>query len=189
MILVQLFASFFKIGLFSFGGGYAMISLIADEIFKYQWLSQSEFVRIIGIAGMTPGPIAINSATFVGYKMAGFAGAFFATLGVSMPSFFLVLALAGTLFRHADHPLLIQILKGMKSVVAGLIFAAAVTVGKSTLAEFNVNGGLHLNWPTIAIAVIVLTLSLRTKVHPILLIVFSGILGFAAHFLTGISIG
>jgi chromate transporter len=116
MIYLQLFASFFKIGLFSFGGGYAMITLISDEIAKHHWLLQSEFVRIIGIAEMTPGPIAVNSATFIGYKTAGILGATLATAGVALPSLLIILFASSFFFKNAEHPLMKK-----KFMVSGLL--------------------------------------------------------------------
>jgi chromate transporter len=91
MIYLSLLITFFKIGLFSFGGGYAMIPMIEREIESHGWLSPAEFIDIIAIAEMTPGPIAVNSATFVGFKTAGILGGLFATLGVALPSLLLIL--------------------------------------------------------------------------------------------------
>ena len=99
MIYLRLFFSFFKIGLFSFGGGYAMIPMIQKEIEINGWLAASEFVDIIAIAEMTPGPIAINSATFVGYKTAGFFGGMVATMGVALPSIILVFIVSSFFFK------------------------------------------------------------------------------------------
>ena len=86
MILLKLFVTFFKIGLFTIGGGYAMLALIRQEIVRHGWLTVQEFVDIVGIAEMTPGPIAVNAATFVGYRTAGLGGALLATAGVALPS-------------------------------------------------------------------------------------------------------
>jgi len=94
MIYLKLLFTFFKIGLFSFGGGYAMIPMIEKEIEANKWLTSDEFVDIIAISEMTPGPISVNSATFVGYKTAGIFGGMFATLGVALPSLILILIIS-----------------------------------------------------------------------------------------------
>ena len=91
MIYLQLFLSYLKIGFFGFGGGYAMLSLIQNEIVVQQgWLTDAQFADIVAVSQMTPGPIAINSATFIGYKTAGIMGSAFATLGVCLPSFIII---------------------------------------------------------------------------------------------------
>ncbi len=105
MIFLDLFLSFFKIGLFSFGGGYAMIPLIQKEITRNGWITPSEFVDIIAIAEMTPGPIAVNSATFVGYKTAGLFGGLVATIGVALPSAMLIFLIADFIQKYKTHPL------------------------------------------------------------------------------------
>ncbi|MGV8979706.1 chromate transporter [Clostridium sp.] len=177
MIYLQLFTSFFKIGLFSFGGGYAMITLISDEIVKHHWLLQSEFIRIIGIAEMTPGPIAVNSATFIGYKTAGMLGAASATLGVALPSLLIILFAASFFFKNSEHPLMKKIFYGIRPVIAGLILTAALTISKSTLVKKTTSGGISFNYWTLIIAVVIAGLALKTKIHPILLIIISGVLG------------
>lgn len=176
MIYLKLFITFFKIGLFSFGGGYAMISLISEEIIKNQWLLESEFVRIIGIAEMTPGPIAVNSATYIGYTTAGVLGAASATLGVAMPSLLIILFLSSFFFKNSEHPLMKMILYGIRPVIAGLIVVAAITISKTTIVKESVSG-LSFNYWTLIIAAIILVIDLKTKIHPILLIVISGVLG------------
>lgn len=179
MIYLELFFSFFKIGLFSFGGGYAMIPLISTEILKNGWLLESEFIQILGIAEMTPGPIAVNSATFVGFKTAGIFGAFSATLGVALPSLLIILFISSFFFKNSKHPLMKLVFKGIRPVIAGLILSAAIVIGKSTLIHKTINGGSIVNYKTIIIMVIILGLALKTKIHPIVLIIISGVLGFA----------
>ena len=183
MIFLELFTSFFKIGLFSFGGGYAMIQLISEEISNHAWLAQSEFIQIIGIAEMTPGPIAVNSATFVGYKAAGILGAICATVGVALPSLIIIMLLATLLFKNASHPLMREVFKGIKPVVAGLVLAAVITVSKSTLITETSSQNWSINYQTLIIGLIILFLDVRTEIHPILLIVISGVLGYGLYFL------
>src|SRR5690554_2965445 len=125
MIYLELLFSFIKIGLFSFGGGYAMIPLIQKEIESNGWLTPAEFGDIIAIAEMTPGPIAVNSATFVGYKTAGFFGGMIATFGVALPSLILVMIISSYFFKFKNHPLNDAVFYGVRPVIAGLIITAA----------------------------------------------------------------
>ncbi|MCH4886612.1 chromate transporter [Acidaminobacter sp. JC074] len=182
MIYLRLFMSFFKIGLFSFGGGYAMIPLISDLITKEGWLLQEEFVQIIGIAEMTPGPIAVNSATFVGYKTAGILGSMSATLGVAMPSLLLILFVSGFFFKYSDHPIMKHIFLGIRPVVAGLILASALVMARTTILSGG-HGQIAFNFETFIITIVILFIALRQKMHPIILISIAGILGYFTTFL------
>jgi len=168
MILFELFARFFTIGLFSFGGGYAMIPLIEREIVRNQaWLTAQQFIDILAIAEITPGPIAINSATFVGYKMGGLWGGLAATLGVVAPSLLAVMTMAYLFVRFQGAPQLKAALSAVRPVVVVLIFSAAITVGRQTVT----------NWPSAAIATVVFVLMLKTKINPILLLIAAGFAG------------
>jgi len=178
MILVDLFVSFFRIGLFSFGGGYAMIPLISDVITKKGWLLQEEFVQIIGIAEMTPGPIAVNAATFVGYKTAGIWGSFFATLGVAMPSLLLILFISGIFFKYSEHPITKHIFIGIRPVIAGLILASAFIMAKSTILGGSHVEGTSFNFETFIITITIMFVALKKKLHPIILICIAGLLGY-----------
>ena len=123
--LFTLFLTFFKIGAFTFGGGYAMIPLIQRETVENQgWISDDDILEIIAIAESTPGPIAINSATFVGYKVAGFFGSFFATLGVVLPSFIIILAISYVLEAFQSLQAVTYAFNGIRAGVLALIFKA-----------------------------------------------------------------
>lgn len=178
MIYLELFAEFFKIGLFSFGGGYAMIPLISDVMLKKGWLIQEEIIQIIGIAEMTPGPIAVNSATFVGYKVSGILGSVSATLGVAMPSLLLILFISKLFFKYSDHEITRHIFIGIRPIIAGLILASALVIGRTTLLLEE-----GFNYETFGIMLIILFIALRKKIHPILLIGLSGVLGFLTIFI------
>lgn len=118
----ELFGVFFKIGAFTFGGGYAMIPLIKREVVeKKKWLADQEMFDIIAIAESTPGPLAINSATFVGNRISGAKGALAATLGVVLPSFIIILLIAGFLCYKKKHPILIIGVSALLGVISGLI--------------------------------------------------------------------
>jgi len=130
--LWTLFITFFKIGLFTFGGGYAMIPLIQDQVVnKHKWLRAQEMNDMILIAESSPGPIAINSSTYVGYRVAGFLGAFFATLGVVLPSFCIILIISYFFRDLLSFPLIAAAFKGIKIAVAILIIDAAWRIGKA----------------------------------------------------------
>lgn len=130
MIYLQLFCVFFRIGLFSFGGGYAVLSLIQkDVVEKFNWVSVSEFTEIVALSQVTPGPIAINSATYIGYTVTGNVfGSMFTTLGVVMPSFLVLFALVLFLNKYKDSLIIERAFKALRPVVLGLILAAGLAL-------------------------------------------------------------
>lgn len=168
MILLKLYLAFLKIGTFGFGGGYAMLPLIQKEIVeKNAWLSQTDFINIIGISQMTPGPIAINSATFVGYKAGGFLGGILATLGVVTTSFILI-SFANYFFnKFKNSKILSNALKGMRPALIGLIISVFITLSLESYRDLN----------SLIIAAIIGFLLYKTKIHPILIIVIAALLG------------
>lgn len=187
MIYIKLLFSFIKIGLFTFGGGYAMIPLIQKEIEINGWLTPSQFVDIIAIAEITPGPIAINSATFVGYKAAGVFGGLVATFGVSLPPLILMLIVSKYFVKFMNHPLNSSIFYFIRPVVAGLIFVASVYVAQTTLFTQSITlndiGALlkspfsFIDFRSILILVLTIISIKKFKINPILVIVGSGVLG------------
>ncbi len=126
--LISLFVVFFKIGLFSFGGGYAMISMLKQEATSHNFLSAADFTNIVAISQITPGPIAINMATFVGFKLSGFLGATVATASVALPSFIIVLIVIRFFIKFSDNQVVKNIFMGLRPAVVGLIFAATVLI-------------------------------------------------------------
>ncbi|MBB6623534.1 chromate transporter [Clostridium gasigenes] len=167
-IIFKLFFSFLKIGAFSFGGGYAMLPFIQREIVTTNnWISMPEFMDIIGISQMTPGPIAINSATFVGYKIQGVCGSLAATLGVITTSFILVSIISKVLAKFKNSVVVKSALLGMRPVLIALILSAFLGLAKESYLDFK----------SIVITIIIGGLLLTKKVHPILVIVIAGILG------------
>jgi len=193
MIYFKLLFSFIKIGLFSFGGGYAMIPMIQKEIEINGWLSPSEFVDIIAIAEMTPGPISVNSATFVGYKAAGILGSMVATIGVALPSLILILAVSGFFFKLKNKPINIMVFYGIRPVIISLIAAAGIFVAKTAILKTDVsieNFSLLFNKPTNVFdfgGIFILGASLfalvKFKMHPILTIAGAGIAGIIIYYL------
>lgn len=130
--LWQLFATFFKIGAFTFGGGYAMIPLIQREVSeKRKWITDEEILEVVAIAESTPGPIAVNSATFVGYKVCGFWGSFACTLGVVLPSFLIILAISGMLDLVKDFKGVKYAFMGIRAGVLALIIKALIKMYKA----------------------------------------------------------
>lgn len=130
-ILLDLFLTFAKIGLFTFGGGYAMISMIENAcVEKKQWITHEDMMNVTVIAESTPGPIAINCATFVGYRQKGFAGALFATLGIVLPSFVIIYLISMFLDNFLEIMLIANAFKGIRIAVGILILDAAITMIK-----------------------------------------------------------
>lgn len=187
MIYLKLIFTFLKIGLFSFGGGYAMIPLIEKEIESNGWMSPSDFVDIIAIAEMTPGPIAVNSATFVGYKTAGFWGGLAATLGVAIPSLILILIVSRYFFKFQKHPLNTAIFYGIRPVIAGLIITAAIFVSETAIFKSALSFEMLrkimsaplevINVGGIVIFGLTLLSLIKFKMHPMLAILGSGAMG------------
>ena len=179
MIYLQLFYTFFKIGLFGFGGGYAMLSMIQGEVVtRYGWVTSQEFTDIVAISQMTPGPIGINAATFVGTKVAGLPGAIAATVGFVFPSVFIVLALAKLFFKYGDIGPIRGILNGLRPAVVALICSAGLSF--VMLALWNTET-LPKDFTKVdLLGCIVLPISLwciRHKVSVIRTLCMSGVLG------------
>lgn len=167
-LLLKLFISFFKIGAFSFGGGYAMLPLIEEEIIQvHGWLTTSEFIDILAVSEMTPGPIAINAATFLGYKVSGVAGSIVSTIAVVLPAFIVMSLIFHFVFKFKSSPYMDWVFKGIRPVVLGLIAAAAVTVGKNAFTDIK----------SVLIAGILFYLVSFKKLNAILSIVLAGIMG------------
>ena len=184
MIFLQLFYTFFKIGLFGFGGGYAMISMIQGEVVtRYEWLSSNEFTDIIAISQMTPGPIGINSATYVGYSAVvnagyshavGILGSTIATVSVVLPSFILIVLISKFFLKYQKHPIIASVFEGLRPGVVGLLAAAAlVLMNRENFGTYN--------WQILTSIILfagTFIASYRYKVNPILLIVICGIIGY-----------
>lgn len=172
-IYIQLFVSFFKIGLFGFGGGYAILSLIQYEIDRHGWMTPSEFTDLIAISQMTPGPIGINSATYVGYVAAGNVwGALTATTAIVLPSFLIMLTLVRFFFYLHGNRYMAYALLGLRPAVVGLIAAAALML---------MNTENFIDYKSIVIFLAVFVLSFRTKIHPIVLILLAGMAGLLVY--------
>jgi chromate transporter len=167
-ILLELYWTFFKIGVFTFGGGYVMIPLLEAEVIgRLRWLTATEFIDIIAVAEMTPGPVAINSATYVGFKLAGIPGALLATLGVVTPSLVILLLISRWLMKLLQNPRAEHLLSGLRPALIALILLAAFSLGDSALVDL----------PTIAIGVLMLAAAVLRKTNPLYLIAAGAVLG------------
>ena len=168
MKLLKLFISFLKIGAFSFGGGYAMLPLIRKEIIEvHGWLTITEFIDILAVVEMTPGPIAINSATFLGYKVGGVLGSVIATTAVVLPSFVIILTIAHFLSKFRDSPYVDWAFIGIRPVILGLVTSASLTVAIDAF----------INIKSIIIGLAIFYLITFKKLHPIWGIILAGITG------------
>ncbi len=177
MTLIHLFLSYLKIGFFGFGGGYAMLSLIHSEVVVHNgWLTNGEFSDIVAISQMTPGPIAINSATYIGYEVAGIWGSIVATIAVCLPALTIMMLLTRFFIKLHDNPYVKGVVAGMKPVVIGMIMAAALLL----IFPHSDDGRSFIDGWSWAIFILTLILSAR-KVNPILLIVLSAAMGIAIY--------
>lgn len=186
-ILLDLFLTFFKIGLFTFGGGYAMLPLIMQEVEGHSWMAQEELINFVAVAESTPGPFAINIATYVGSEMGGILGAVCATLGVVMPSFIIILIVAKIYEAFKQSRYVKGAMCGLRPAAVGLIASAVLT---TALEVFFPTGYANILKTVISLefisgAVIFglsLFLILKKKIHPIIVIVISAALGIAVGY-------
>lgn len=141
MILLDLFLTFLTIGAVSFGGGYGMISLIRESVVHHGWLTEEAFMSFVAVSEATPGPLAVNMATFVGSSQAGIPGALAATIGVVLPSFLIILLIAAVISNLLKYRGVQAALSGIRPCVVGLILSTAITLGLKTLLGFSGVGG------------------------------------------------
>ncbi|MDR2804370.1 MAG: chromate transporter [Dysgonamonadaceae bacterium] len=170
MIYWQLFVTCFKIGLFGFGGGYAMLSLIQYETVEHHhWLTAAEFTDVVALSQMTPGPVGINTATYIGYTVTGGVwGSVVATVAVCLPSFIIGLLIAGSYRKFRSNRYVGDAFRGLRPAVVGLIAAAVLLL---------MNRENFVDKKSLFIFAAVFLASLLTKLHPILLIVLAGVAG------------
>ena len=193
MILFRLFITFFEIGLFTFGGGYAMISLVREKVLSHGWMTDAELSNMIAVSESTPGPIAVNMATFVGSTQAGILGSAMATLGVVLPSFIIILLISAIMKNFLKYEPVKAFLLGVRPCVIALIMGTAVTLGLSTLFGFKSIGtpiettafSPDIQGIVIFLAVMTSAITLKKitgkKPSPIILILISAILGMIIY--------
>ena len=178
MILWELFSTFFRIGLFTFGGGYAMLPLIEQEVLAHRWMTLEELVNFIAVSESTPGPFAVNVSTYVGMVTGGLPGALCATCGVVLPSFLIILAVARGYEKFRRNRLVAGVLTGLRPAVIGLIAAALFSLSQNVF--FPAGPALSpAFFISAAIFLAAAVLAFR-RVHPITLIVLSAVCGVAA---------
>ena len=196
MPFLLLFWEYFKIGLFTIGGGYVMLPMVMQVVEKHGWVSSEELLNFVGIAESTPGPFAINLATFIGMQVGketslglfgGFLGAIVATVGVVLPSLVIIIVVTKLLLKFKSNKYVQGVLGGIKPVVWGLILSAIVTVGCAVVlpnldtANITSQGFDKFSWVSLIIMVALLVLSRvrlgKKKIHPILLILLSAVAG------------
>ncbi len=186
VIYLKLFWTFFKIGLFGFGGGYGMLSLIQNEVVEnHQWISNSEFTDIVAVSQMTPGPIGINSATYVGYKAIenvgmsrtqAIFGSLLASFSVMLPSFILMLLISAFFMRYKDHNSVQTVLKWLRPVVVGMLAAAVLLLlNEENLGAFN-KDNLQL-YVSIGLFALAFVATYFWKIGPIKVILLAGLFG------------
>lgn len=198
-IYLQLIWAYIKIGIFGFGGGYAMLSLVEKSVVEPGWISETMFTDIVAISQMTPGPIGINSATYIGFVTPGnvdpalqgigwgIMGSLLCTLAVVVPSFYLVLYASHFIRRHNESGVIKAIFSGLRPVVVGLIASAAIMLMNA--ANFNPNGIDWQLWVNIGICVAAFCLvyfpmpwkGKKIKIHPISVIILAGIAGYLLY--------
>ena len=179
MILLQLFLSYLKIGFFGFGGGYAMLSLIQDEIVvRQQWLTGAEFADIIAVSQITPGPIAINSATYIGYTVAGVWGSIIATFAVCLPAMTIMIIFTRFFLKLHNNRYISGAVTGMKPVAIGMIVSAGLLL-LFARAEGERNFIDAWSWIFFAGCIV----GSYFKVNPILLIILSAIAGIVKYYI------
>ncbi|MBQ8911218.1 MAG: chromate transporter [Clostridia bacterium] len=187
MIYLELFLSFLKIGAFTFGGGYAMLPLIMETVVAMGWMTEEQLIDFVAVAESTPGPFAINIATYVGSETGGFFGAVCATLGVVVPSFVIILIVAKCYEKFRKSRLVSGAMTGLKPVVVGLIGAAILSIGVKALqltsAALSPEFGLSLLF-SLVILVPAVILAFK-KVHPIFIVLLSAGLGVGFGYLEG----
>lgn len=172
MIYLDIFITFFKIGLFSFGGGYAMLPLIQREVVSlHNWVSAKEFIDIVAISQITPGPISINSATYIGCKTAGVFGSTVATLGVITPSIIIMIIISRFFIRFKNNKYMENAFLGLRPATIGLIAAAAILVAYDSFIDLK----------SVIIFIAAFLLSYRYKLDPILLTVLAAVAGIILY--------
>ena len=179
-IILTLFIRFFQIGLFSIGGGYAIIPLIQEQVVNsYQWLTLQEYTDIITISQMTPGPLVVNTASFVGIRIASIPGAIVTTLGSILSGFIISILLYNFFKKHKDIDSIANILRGLRSSSVGLIASAASTIILIAFlgtASLNVQS-MHLNIMAIIVFIMSLFLLRKYKLNPMLIMILTGLVG------------
>ena len=188
MIFLKLFLTFFEIGLFTFGGGYAMISLVREKTLALGWLTEEELLNMIAVSESTPGPIAVNMATFVGSTQGGVLGSLVATLGVILPSFIIILLICALIRNFLKYEGVKAFLSGVRPCVVALILGTSFTMFLSTIFDFKtIKDGFVTDFKGLIILAIIVAFALifkkikKKKPSPIFMILISAGLGMVLY--------
>ncbi len=186
MIYLLLFFEFFKIGLFTFGGGFAMIPLIEETVLKYNWLNESQFYSFLGVCESTPGPVAINMATYIGSAQGGILGSAVATLGVVLPSFIIILIIAAILRNLTENKFFKSFIKGVKPVIVSLILSTGLVLLAKAVGYVSINEFSFAAIPFIIFALLCVVFYgykwiTKKKMSTIVLILISAALGILCN--------
>jgi len=173
-MLLKLFLFFFKIGLISFGGGYAVIPMIQYQMSSQAWLSDSEFQQIATLASMAPGSVATNSATLIGYHIAGTPGAIVSTAGIIMPSLLIIVLIAAFFYKFHNNKWVKAAFYGLRPIIVALIGYAALLLGAQTIGFSSPSWTMIM---TIVICVASLLALIKYKLHPFLVVIAAGVAG------------
>ena len=194
MSFLTLFLTFFKIGAFTIGGGYAMLPFIQEEVLKHQWVAEADLINFIAVSESTPGPFAINMATYIGSQVGGdygfwgsILGSVCATLGVVLPSFIIILIVARFYEKYKQSKIVKGCMSGLKPAVVGLIAAAILSVVGEVLFPLGLSLAAFSTpalYVSLGIFALTVTLAFWKKVHPIWLILISAALGIAWGYLS-----
>ena len=189
MIYLQLFLTFLEIGAVAFGGGYAMIPLMRDNVLAHGWLSEAEILNMIAVAESTPGPIAVNMATFVGASQGGLLGSAVATLGVVLPAFVIMLVIAALLKNFLEYKGIKAVMRCIRPCAIALILGTSVTLFMSTILGIKggIAGGIHPDFKGLILLALIFAISFAIekikgkKPSPILMIGISALLGIVFY--------
>jgi chromate transporter len=177
-VLWELFWSFFKIGFISFGGGYAMIPVIEQEALAHQWMTETQFAEGVALAGMSPGPIATNSAIYVGYHSAGVIGSVVAALGIILPSVIVIVLISAFFYKLHEHKVVKASFYGLRPIIVALILFAGYRLAIANQA-FR-----EISWDMLIMGMMILACFvglIRYHMHPLTIIVLSGVVGMAIY--------
>lgn len=177
MLLLDLFFTFFKIGLFTIGGGYAMIPMIEDEVISKAWITSNDLTNFLALSESTPGPFAVNVATFIGYNKAGFLGALLTTFGLVLPSFIIIVIISNVIFKMLKNRHVDNAMKGVRPVVVGLILSVVINLFIQAVFGGSIQFK-NISFSSIIIFTIAFVMTRFKKTSsPILLILVSAVLG------------
>ena len=185
MIYWQLFLTFLKVGTFAFGGGYAMLSLIGDSVLSYGWMTEQELLNFVGVETVIPGPIAVNMATYIGYKQGGFLGALLATTGVVLPSFIIILIVVACIKNLLKYPPVKTFIASMRPALGGLILSVAITMALTVFFCIDTvhTSNFSFDPRTLVVLVVVIAIPIiwerikKKEFSSILLVIISGVVG------------